>query len=267
MIINKRAEKSLADTNRWLSPPDPTLNYQRALKLRQADTGLWFVDGEKFQNWMKDPSSRLWLHGIPGCGKTILSSTIIERVIQDCADDSGKAVAYFYFDFRDYQKQLAAPMLKSLILQIAGQLKGRSIALRNLHTSYPDEKRQPSLEALLQTLHDILLSIPETYIILDALDECSEHEDLFEILRTIANWQYLRMHIILTSRYDRDIEDSVHEFTDPIDIVKFERHKVDEDIRAYVIQRMQDDKGLRKWNDPELREEIEIALMNGAQGM
>jgi hypothetical protein len=46
----------------------------------------------------------LWLYGIPGCGKTILSSTIIEDVLYHYHDPT-MAVIYFYFDFNDVEKQ------------------------------------------------------------------------------------------------------------------------------------------------------------------
>jgi hypothetical protein len=43
---------------------------------------------------------------------------------------------------------------------------------------------------------------------------------------------------------------------------------VDKDIQRYVQQRLSDDKTLAKWNkDAAIRQEIEAALMHGAQGM
>ncbi|KAH0372123.1 purine and uridine phosphorylase, partial [Aureobasidium melanogenum] len=64
----------------WLSAPDPSTNYTNALEKRHPDTGLWFIDGEAFERWKGQPNSFLWLHGIPGCGKTVLSSTIIQHL-------------------------------------------------------------------------------------------------------------------------------------------------------------------------------------------
>ena len=63
---------------RWLSPPDPSTNYNRALQQRQEGTGLWFLQSPMYIQWKTQQNSALWLYGIPGCGKTILSSTIIE---------------------------------------------------------------------------------------------------------------------------------------------------------------------------------------------
>jgi hypothetical protein len=100
---------------------DPSTNYQKGLKLRQADTGLWFLESEQYAEWKASPSYFIWLHGIPVCGKTILSSTIIEDVLQRCMNNPGKATAHFYFDFKDLQKQASELMVKSLVTQLSQQ--------------------------------------------------------------------------------------------------------------------------------------------------
>ena len=130
---------------RWLSPPDPSTNHQKGLKLRQADTGLWFLESEQYAEWKASPSSFIWLYGIPECGKTILSSTIIEDVLQYCINNPGKAAAYFYFDFKDLQKQSSEFMIKSLITQLSQQRMGISPLLDSLFRSSNNGQRQPSI--------------------------------------------------------------------------------------------------------------------------
>jgi hypothetical protein len=96
----------------WLSAADPSSNYQQALKQRHQNTGLWFLESDQYRAWKNDPASFLWLHGIPGSGKTILSSIVLEDVLRTCHSTGEKAVLYFYFDFNDSQKQLAESMLR-----------------------------------------------------------------------------------------------------------------------------------------------------------
>ncbi|KAF2015084.1 HET-domain-containing protein, partial [Aaosphaeria arxii CBS 175.79] len=115
---NKSQEERLDKIHKWLSAPDPSTNYHKADKLRQEDTGLWLLNGSKFTKWKKRAASRLWLYGIPGCGKTVLSSTIINHLLQHCNDDRSKVVAYFYFDFNDARKQDPELMLRSLLCQL-----------------------------------------------------------------------------------------------------------------------------------------------------
>jgi predicted AAA+ superfamily ATPase len=103
----------------WLSAPDSSTNYHKAIKLHQPGTGQWFLDSEEFKKWKKDNASFIWLYGIPGCGKTILSSTVLQNVLESSEEDIGQAVVYFYFDFTDPQKQDPELMIRSLISQLS----------------------------------------------------------------------------------------------------------------------------------------------------
>jgi hypothetical protein len=252
--------------HRWLSPPDPLINYQKALKQRQHDTGLWFLKGKRYASWKEDAASYLWLHGIPGCGKTILSSTILEDLLQPSDSGSTNMVVYFYFDFNDVQKQNAEMMLRSLVVQLSDQAVDVPANLAALCYSYA-EKGQPSLDALLQVTRRTIQELSQVYIMLDALDECMQRAELMEILETIAGWKLKNVHLIMTSRRERDIESTLQTFIEPQDSICLQSEVVDKDIQQYVRQRLSDDKGLHKWNDATLREEIEAALMKGSKGM
>jgi hypothetical protein len=258
----------LVKIHQWLSAPDPSMNYQKALKQRQDDTGLWFLGSEQYASWKTDAASSLWLYGIPGCGKTILSSTILQNLLQYCDDDPAKTVAYFYFDFNDTQKQYAEPMLRSLICQLSQQSIKIHASLDTLFASHEDGKRQPSLDALLEVTHQIMQQTPQVYIMLDALDECAQRTELMEILVTMARWELQNMHITATSRRERNIESSMKEFVDQQNSICLQSKVVDKDIQQYVQQRLLNDKSLSKWGkDVALRQEIEAALMKGSQGM
>ncbi|KAF2094687.1 HET-domain-containing protein, partial [Rhizodiscina lignyota] len=264
---NRDAAEKREAISRWLSPPDPSTNYQKGLRLRQADTGLWFLEREQYTTWRASPSSFIWLYGIPGCGKTVLSSTVIEDVLQHCENDPGKAAAYFYFDFNDLQKQSSELMTKSLVTQLSQQCIRIPPLLDSLFSSSNNGQRQPSIEALLDALRQMSEELPATYIILDALDECADREELMSTIETIASWQLESLHVIVTSRKEPDIENSLESFVDTCNIIPLQRTVVDEDIRKYVRHRISVDKKLKKWRSGEMQKEIEVALMEGAHGM
>jgi hypothetical protein len=261
-------DKRLAEIYQWLAPPDPSLNYQKAIRQRQAGTGRWFLDSEQYKTWRTNSASSIWLHGIPGCGKSILSSTILESLYQYCLDSPGKAVAYFYFDFNDAQKQTPDMMIRSLTYQLLQQCLTTPTSLETLFSSCQSGKRQPSLDSLLDVLHETLLLLPQSYLVLDALDECSERAELMQVIERMAMWQHKRLHLLVTSRKEREIEISLECIVDSQNIISLQREIVDKDIHTYVRQRLSDDKSLRKWqNDPSIRDEIEKTLMTGAHGM
>ena len=56
-----------------IGPFDPSGHQNIAIKLRQPGTGVWFTEGLQFKNWLETSNSKLWLYGIPGAGKTVLT--------------------------------------------------------------------------------------------------------------------------------------------------------------------------------------------------
>lgn len=62
----------------WLSPPDPSINYDKGLQYRHPGSGQWFIQSAAYSAWKLEQYSFLWLFGMPACGKNILSCIIIE---------------------------------------------------------------------------------------------------------------------------------------------------------------------------------------------
>ncbi|KAH7074055.1 hypothetical protein FB567DRAFT_188329 [Paraphoma chrysanthemicola] len=258
------SEEKLDKVCSLLSAPDPSTNYHKALKLRQPETGLWLLHSGLFEEWKRRAASRLWLYGIPGCGKTILSSTIVENLLQHCQEDLMVTV-YFYFDFNDARKQDPELMLRSLLCQL---LQRSAMVPKCLDALLSNGQRQPSAHELLEAIHQAAREFTQVYIVLDALDECTQRQELMDVLESVAKSQLNNVHLLLTSRKERDIESSLENYVEANNTVCLERDVVDKDIQLYVQQRLRDEKSLVKWNqDAAVRQEIEHALMRGAHGM
>ncbi|KAL5462753.1 hypothetical protein PMIN06_001446 [Paraphaeosphaeria minitans] len=252
----------------WLSAPDPSTNYHKALRQRQAGTGTWLVEAEQFTEWKASVASRLWLHGIPGCGKTILSSTIIENLLQHCGDDANMAVAYFYFDFNDAQKRDPGLAIRSLLSQLLQCVATIPKSINELFASCENTGRMPPLHALLEVVRLTLQGFAQVYVVLDALDECIHRPELMDIVEAVAGWQPNNMHLLMTSRKERDIQTCLERIVMDENTIRLQADIVDLDIQRYVRQRLSADKSLAKWSkDDAIREEIETALIGGARGM
>jgi hypothetical protein len=265
---SRNQEERLGKICSWLSAPDPSTNYHKAHKQRQAQTGLWLLESAKFADWKERAASRLWLYGIPGCGKTILSSTVVEHLLQHCHNNARVVTAYFYFDFNDAQKQDLELMLRSLLCQLLRCTVVIPNSVNALFSSCENGSRQPSLHELLDVARQVAQGFAHVYVVLDALDECSQRSELMDMLETVAGWQLDNLHLLMTSRKERDIERSLESYVEEKDAVCLQRDIVDKDIQRYVQQRLHDDKGLAKWNkNAAVRQEIEAALMGGACGM
>jgi hypothetical protein len=192
----------------------------------------------------------------------------LQDVLRHCQDDPGKVIAYFFFDFNDAQKQDPELMMRSLLCQLSQQSIKIPESLDALFFSCESGRRQPSLHALMNVLQSMIQDIPQVYIVLDALDECIQHEELMDMLELMAGWKAPNLHLLVTSRRNRVIEGSLEGFVDVQNQICLQSAVVDKDIQRYVQQRLSDDKGLSKWDkDDALRQEIESALIKGSKGM
>ena len=54
------------DLRKWISPPDPSVNYNTACKAHHGDTATWCTQGDTFADW-KASGSLLWIHGKRAC--------------------------------------------------------------------------------------------------------------------------------------------------------------------------------------------------------
>lgn len=114
-------------------------------------------------------------------------------------------------------------------------------------------------------LKEILHSGPDTFLVIDALDECTQREELLDLIEEICSWKLLSLKILTTSRSERDIEDVLSTLSTCICI---ESAEIDSDIRLYVDKRLNSDHKLKKWSsNAALTKEIRMALVNGADGM
>ena len=114
------------------------------------------------------------------------------------------------------------------------------------------------------TLQDILGGFPQVFIILDALDECKEREELLGIIEGIINWKLKKLHILATSRMEREIEETLEPLATRQ--ICIQSAIINADIQTYIGKRLQNDSKLRKW-PASVQAEIEKTLMDGADGM
>ena len=96
-------EQSMRRIDQWLNPVNHDSNHEAAIKLRQQSTGNWFLEGDAFKKWLNTTNSFLWLHAIPGAGKTVLMSSAVE-FLKEHVRSPDVGLAYFYCDYKDQEK-------------------------------------------------------------------------------------------------------------------------------------------------------------------
>lgn len=241
------------------------MDYTHALRLKTKSTGTWLIQDERYKHWKRISHSSLWVHGIAGCGKTILSSTIVEDLIGSSELDMGLSIAYFYFKGDDKDKRTSSGMLRSLLKQLFDCGKRTSNVLPEI---YGNGNQQPSSGQLLSSLETISREFREVFIVLDALDECEELGTVFDALEEIGRWTDSNIHLVFTSRETKDIK----EFVDGLDMnksmIRLSAAVVKQDIRMYIRDRLHTDRNLKRWRShPKIQKEIEDSLVDKSDGM
>ncbi|KAJ7506487.1 hypothetical protein B0H11DRAFT_285786 [Mycena galericulata] len=191
-----RLEEVLA---KWLEFPPDTKDRQYDLrKLHHEATGCWLPLDSRFIKWKATPGS-LWIKGISGTGKSVLSSTVIEEITVACPKLS--AVAYFYFDFRN-ERQRMDIMLRSIIWQLSGRSPSPYSALDRLYKRLGNGTIQPQHVHLRGVLEDLLSEFNQTYIVIDGLDECdkTDWEPLVQFIHSLRNPTKTTPHLLVTSQ-------------------------------------------------------------------
>lgn len=246
----------------WLNPPDPSSNLNKAQKKRYMGTGSWFLDSQSFMEWNYGICQTLWLHGIPGCGKTVLSAAIIEHLKQ--LRDSSHIVLYFFFDFTDIDKQSTDKLVRSLISQLCSKCEDFRKELDRLYSSCGNGLQQPPYESLVGTFLQ-MVNFGKIRIVLDALDECKARTDLLSLLEDLTT---AGCSLIATSRKEEDIESELKRWLHQDNMISVQQDAVNDDIRMYVRTRLRNDRGFERWRSrPHVQDEIEGELMEKADGM
>ncbi|KAJ8112693.1 hypothetical protein OPT61_g5001 [Boeremia exigua] len=248
----------------WLSAPDPSKNFDEARKLHHRGTGQWLLESREYTAWKTESNSFLWLYGIPGCGKTILSSS----VIADLQQSTSRNVLHFYFDFNDVDKQSPEKAIRRLILQLYLKQEG-VLEFDHLYASCANGQRTPRFEELCGAFEKMLRSAGGCCIVLDALDECRSknnaiEEELFAWIGNLRDAE-LDIHLLVTSRPEHVIKEAVKKWGCMENAIPLQSSRVEHDINAYVEEKV---KQISRWKGKlDVQKEIEETLKEKADGM
>jgi hypothetical protein len=259
---NKALDDRTRNILHWLSPVDPSVSHKAALKVHQPGTNKWFLSSKEFKDWQKSETSLLWLSGFPGSGKTILMSTVIEFLQQS----NSTIVAYFYCDFRNPETRDPLNIAGSLLAQICFKLASFPVALdqafeRSKMSASPYGKRT-DLDAIVEILIE-LTSQHRVAIIIDALDECENREEILAFVGKLAR-QKILLKILLSSRDETDIRQNLTDF--PRIRLEDSSARLDNDISNYINYRLGHNRAF-KWLKPSFKQTIQERLSTRAKGM
>ncbi|UKZ49064.1 hypothetical protein TrVGV298_003303 [Trichoderma virens] len=258
-ILQKQKSEHREEVLNWLTPTNYASQQHDYFRIWQPGTGNWFIDSTQYQAWCNTPGELLFCQGIPGAGKTILASLAIDQLTTKFHDNMDTGIAYIYFDYRQREER-AEKLLLSLLKQLVQKRASLPAYISALYEQHKDQRIPPSLEAISLALQEVAKDYSQAYIIVDALDECSNDCRMRFLTEILSLRNKSAVNIFATSRPNANIASKFKDGT------LIEVSARDEDIREYLngnMHRLPD----FVFNDVQLRSEVETMIINSAQGM
>ncbi|KAF5008325.1 hypothetical protein FDECE_5368 [Fusarium decemcellulare] len=175
-------------------------------------TGTWLLQHSTYVQWKNDSaSSILWLHGIPGSGKSKLTSIVVEDSLAAYQQKQAPAPAYFYCSRNpsEPERSDSSKILASIARQLA-EPENRGPLLKAAVDVY--EELHGGLFSL-DAIRKFILRLLESYrssvvaIIIDALDECQELSQgpLLDCIQDLLRDSPCLLKVFVSSRDDQGI--------------------------------------------------------------
>lgn len=197
--------------------------YKNFNPIKVENTCGWFLEDASFRSWRdSEESSLLWVSAGPGCGKSVLSRSLIDEW-QLSTSAATSTICYFFFKDGDTRRERSAEALSAILHQLfVRDLTGKFMShALNRHKNYGK-----ALATNFSELWNILLDCAATedageiVCVLDALDECKEKERNILISKlkdffsntTQASHRSCRLKFFVTSRPYDTIEQSIGSF-------------------------------------------------------
>lgn len=207
---------------------------------------------------MNSDKQTLFCPGIPGAGKTILTSIIIQELTTRYSNNPTIGIAYIYCNFQHRDKQKINDLLASLLKQLAASQLSLPSTVKDLHDQHKDQRTRPSLDEIYRSLQAISTLYSQVFIIVDALDECQVSDNCRP--KFLSNLFNLQAKLFATSRFIPDITEKFNKG------IQLEIRASGQDVQRYLVDHMSQLPNF-VLSKPMLQEEIITEIGKAVEGM
>ncbi|AEO57476.1 hypothetical protein MYCTH_94266 [Thermothelomyces thermophilus ATCC 42464] len=255
----------------WVAPGDwHRRQHTDYLNQRQPGTGEWLLTSDCFRDWLAAESQTLFCVGIPGAGKTILTSVVAQHLQSGAparmAAAGAVGVALVYCNVELQHEQGAEHLLSSMLKQLTQGLRPLPECVRKLYENHKNCGTQPSLADISGCLREVAKGYARSFVLVDALDAYRPRgsharerlvSELFGLQRDCGT------NLFFTSRRIPEIEDLFSKAPGVVSL-EIEAHKGD--IERFLDGNMSQ---LPKFVDrrPDLQKAIKEAIVTAVCGM
>jgi Cdc6-like AAA superfamily ATPase len=245
----------------WLTPTNFSALQSDIIAKRQEGTGLWLLNSEEYKMWIEEKEQTLFCPGIPGAGKTMMSSIVVDDLRKTFADNDRVGIACLFCSYKRHNEQGLADLLASLLKQLVQEQPVLHDDVKTLHENHSRKKTHPAFYEISDTLCSVVDSYSRVFFVIDALDECRNTDRAREyLLREVFKLQNeTRISLFATSRFI------------PYIMEEFEGSRLleirasNEDVQRYVDGHMPRQFCVKR--NPDMQKEIKTEIIKAAGGM
>jgi hypothetical protein len=262
-LHSAQSEQQRQEILDWLTPMDYGPLQSDNLRRRQPGTGQWLLDSKEYQAWLETSGQTMFCPGIPGAGKTTLTSVVIDDLGKRFQMDKTIGIAYIYCNHKRQDDQRIDKMLLSVLKQLAERQPSLPDVVKSLHDHHKPKKTRPLVKEISATLRSLAGMYARVNFIVDALDECQASDgSRAELLRELLALQNsCCASLFMTSRTMSEIRGS---FTD--NVIELEIRASEEDVGRYLDSRVGFLPKVVQSN-AELRRDIKTEVTRAVDGM
>ncbi|KAK4232906.1 NACHT domain-containing protein [Achaetomium macrosporum] len=232
------------------------------------DSYHWVLTQVDFQRWRDDGHGQLlWIRGDPGKGKTMLLCGIIDE-LKTTAPTAN--ISFFFCQATDARINNATAVLRGLIYMLVTQQPALVSHLRESYDGFGKQRFEgPNSWVALSKIFTRILEDPHlrgTYLIIDALDECTRDLGLLLDLVARKSSAYSSVKWIVSSRNWPSIEKGLNTATQKVRLsLELNEESVSAAVTTYVRFKVE---GLAKRNkySNDTRDAVERYLSTNAHG-
>lgn len=248
----------------WLTPTNYSSQHNDFIERREPGTGEWFLESQEYGDLVSRIEPTLFSPGIPGSGKTILASIVIDDLLNRYQSDPNVGIAYIYLNFRQQEVQKLPHLLSSLLKQLLYKRPTLPESIRELHDEHTVKGTRPSIAELSAALNAVAASYKSVFLVIDALDECRVadgcRQEFINQLLSLQMQKGVGSSLFVTSRFIPEITEHFD------DCLTLHIRASDEDVQKYV------DSNLSRLSrcvrdDKELQGEIKREIVKCVDGM
>ena len=219
----------------------------------------WITSNPKFVSWSLEDSGNprfLWVNGLPGSGKSVLSSFVIEYLKRL----GGNCQCYF-FKYGDQSKRSPNSLLRSLAYQIALDVPEYRLRLQKLAEDGLNlEKAEARLiwqKLFASALFNLNFGKPLFWVI-DGLDECDSPQSLLSLLAATSTLN-TSLRIMFVGRKNQTQSIAFDRLARVYQVDDLSADTPGQDLRMYVTKEMEYMRG-----SPSFKEEVTAKILDMA---